>query len=317
MTTSTRKLAAIAIGGNSLITDNAHPDISHQWEAVQETCKHLVSMIEQGWDIVVTHGNGPQVGFILRRAELAATEVHTVPLDVIGADTQGSIGYMLQQSLENELRRHGIQKGAVSIVTQTLVDANDPAFEQPSKPIGGYLSEDQAEMFRQTGWTVVEDSGRGLRRVVASPLPKEIVELDAINTLIAQDFVVICVGGGGIPVVRDEEDSLHGTYAVIDKDRATALLAQGIQADLLLISTGVEQVALNFNKPDQRWLDHITLDEARTYMEEGHFAKGSMLPKIESVIAFLEKGGKQALITNPENISRALAGETGTWINQT
>jgi carbamate kinase len=316
MTNLTRKLAAIAIGGNSLITDNVHPDISHQWEAVQETCKHLVSMIEQGWDIVVTHGNGPQVGFILRRAELASAEVHTVPLDIIGADTQGSIGYMLQQSLENELRRRGFEKSAVSIVTQTLVDANDPAFDQPSKPIGGYLSEEQAEMFRKTGWTVVEDSGRGLRRVIASPSPKEIVELDAINTLIAQDFVVICVGGGGIPVVRDVEGSLHGTYAVIDKDRATALLAQGIQADLLLISTGVEQVALNFNKPDQRWLDHITLDEARAYMEEGHFAKGSMLPKIESIIAFLEHGGKQALITNPENISRALAGETGTWIKR-
>ena len=316
MTTSTRKLAAVAIGGNSLITDSVHPDISHQWEAVQETCKHLVSMVEHGWDIVVTHGNGPQVGFILRRAELAAQEVHTVPLDVIGADTQGSIGYMLQQSLENEFRRRGIRKAAVSIVTQMLVDNSDSAFDHPTKPIGGYLSEDQAKMFRQEGWTVVEDAGRGLRRVVASPLPKEIIELDAINTLIAQDFVVICVGGGGIPVVRDEESYLHGTYAVIDKDRATALLAQGIQADLLLISTGVEQVALNFNKPDQRWLDHLTLDEARKYMEEGHFAKGSMLPKIESVIAFLENGGKQALITNPENISRALAGETGTWIKQ-
>jgi carbamate kinase len=317
MTTPRRRLAAVAIGGNSLILDNKRPEVSHQWDAVRETCKHLASMIEQDWDIVVTHGNGPQVGFILRRAELAAHEVHTVPLDLIGADTQGSIGYMLQQALENEFRLRGVHKKPVAVVTQVLVDRDDPAFENPTKPIGGYLSEAQAERSRSEGWTVIDDAGRGLRRVIASPIPKRIVELGPINTLIEEGFVVICVGGGGIPIVENEKGELRGAPpSVIDKDRATALLASGIKADLLLISTSVEKVALNFNKPDQRWLDRMTLDEAWRYMEEGHFAKGSMQPKIEAVIAFLQSGGQQALITNPENIARALAGHTGTWITR-
>ncbi len=309
------KLAAVAIGGNSLIKSKDRVEVKYQFEAVRETCVHLAGMIEQGWNLAITHGNGPQVGFILRRSELAAHEVHTVPLDVIGADTQGSIGYMIQQSLANEFRRRGMHnKQAVSVVTQVLVDANDPAFQNPTKGIGGYLNEEQAEMFRREGWTVVDDAGRGYRRMIASPIPKRIVELDAIKALIAQGFIVISTGGGGIPVIEDENGDLRGTYAVIDKDRATALLATGIQADLFLISTAVEKVALNYNKPDQRWLDRMTVSEARRYMEEGHFAEGSMKPKIEAVIAFLENGGKQALITNPENIARALAGETGTWI---
>jgi len=308
------KLAAVAIGGNSLIKSKDKVEVKYQFEAVRETCVHLASMVEQGWNIAITHGNGPQVGFILRRSELAAHEVHTVPLDVIGADTQGSIGYMIQQALANEFRRRGISKQAVSVVTQVLVDANDPAFQNPTKGIGGYLTEEQAEMFRREGWTVIDDAGRGYRRMIASPIPKRIVELDAIRALIAQGFIVVSTGGGGIPVVEDENGDLHGTYAVIDKDRATALLATGIQADLFLISTAVEKVALNYNKPNQQWLDHLTLSQARQYMEEGHFAEGSMKPKIEAVIAFLENGGKQALITNPENIARALAGETGTWI---
>jgi carbamate kinase len=317
MTTPKRKLAAVAIGGNSLITDNKQPQVPHQWDAVRETCKHLAGMIEQGWDIVVTHGNGPQVGFILRRAELASHEVHTVPLDLIGADTQGAIGYMLQQALENEFRRRKIDKKAVAIVTQTLVDRDDPGFENPTKPIGGYLSEEQAERFRGEGWTVEDDSGRGLRRFISSPMPRQIIELPAITSLLAQGFTVISVGGGGIPVVENTGGELRAAPpSVIDKDRATALLATGINADLLLISTGVERVAINFNKPDQKWLDRMTLDEARGYMEEGHFAKGSMQPKIEAVIAFLERGGKEGLITNPENIARALAGETGTRITR-
>ncbi len=309
------KLAAVAIGGNSLIKSKDKVEVKYQFEAVRETCVHLAGMIEQGWNLAITHGNGPQVGFILRRSELAAHEVHTVPLDVIGADTQGSIGYMIQQALANEFRRRGMHnKQAVSVVTQVLVDANDPAFQNPTKGIGGYLNEEQAEMFRREGWTVIDDAGRGYRRMIASPIPKRIVELDAIKALIAQGFIVISTGGGGIPVIEDENGDLRGTYAVIDKDRATALLATGIQADLFLISTAVEKVALNYNKPDQRWLDRMTVSEARRYMEEGHFAEGSMKPKIEAVIAFLENGGKQALITNPENIARALAGETGTWI---
>lgn len=308
------KLAVIAIGGNSLITDNAKRDMKYQWDAVRESCRHIAHMINAGWRVVITHGNGPQVGYILRRAEIASSEVHTVPLDIIGADTQGSIGYMLQQSLRNSLRLLGISQPVVSLVTQTLVDKYDPAFSKPSKPIGSFLTEQQAHQFEQEGWTVVEDAGRGWRRVVASPQPLEIVELEVINMALQHDYIVIAAGGGGIPVVRTDSGELRGVYAVIDKDRASSLLAIGIGADLFVISTGVEKVALNFGKPDERLLDRMTLAEARRYMLEGHFAPGSMQPKIEAAISFLERGGPQALITNPENIERALRGETGTWI---
>ncbi|MCA9959041.1 MAG: carbamate kinase [Anaerolineales bacterium] len=312
------KLAVVAVGGNSLITDKKHPDVPHQWDAVRETCRHLADMVENGWTLVVTHGNGPQVGYILRRNELAAHEVHATPLDVIGADTQGSIGYMLQQALRNELNSRGINKPVVSVVTQVLVDREDPGFEHPTKPIGGFLSEEDARKFEADGWQVVEDAGRGWRRVVASPIPLEVVEQDAIQTLTNAGNIVIAVGGGGIPVVQNQKGELRelsGVYAVIDKDRASALLAQQIGADLLLISTAVEKVALNFGKPEEKWLDHMTLAEAKEYLAEGtHFAKGSMAPKIEAVVNFLEAGGKQALITDPANIARALHGETGTFI---
>nr|MBN1229165.1 carbamate kinase [Anaerolineae bacterium] len=313
-----RKLAVVAIGGNSLIRDKNKPDVRHQWDAVRETVSHLAGMIEQGWDVVVTHGNGPQVGFILRRSEIAADEVHTVPLDIIGADTQGSIGYMLQQALENEFRRRHLNKSAVTVVTQVLVDADDPGFTNPTKGIGGYIDDpDQIAMFREQGWTVIDDAGRGHRRMIASPIPRKIIEIEAIKALAKQGFIVIAVGGGGIPVVENEKGELReGTFAVIDKDRATSLLAIELQADLFLVSTAIEQVAINFNKPDQQWLSSLTVDEARKYMEEGHFLPGSMKPKIEAVIAYLENGGKQALITNPEHIARALAGETGTWITK-
>lgn len=306
--------AVIAIGGNSLILDKNNPDVKHQWDAVYETARHIVSMIQAGWRVVITHGNGPQVGFILRRNELAAPQVHMTPMDVIGADTQGSIGYMLQQALGNELGKVGIQRGLATVITQTLVDRNDPAFQNPNKPIGGFMSQEQGKMFEAEGWTVVEDAGRGYRRVVASPIPIEIVELDAIRTLVDKDFIVVCVGGGGIPVIRDEKGDLQGVNAVIDKDRGTSLLSTGLNADLFIISTAVEKVAINFNKPDQKWLDRITVQEARQYMADGHFAPGSMQPKIEAVLNFLDSGGKQALITDPANIGRALAGETGTWI---
>ncbi len=310
----TRKTAVIAIGGNSLIQEKTKVAMEYQWEAVRETTKHLAYMVEQGWNIVVTHGNGPQVGFILRRAELAAPQVHTVPLDIIGADTQGSIGYMLQQALSNELRRRGINRQVVSLVTQTLVDRDDPAFQHPEKPIGGFMEEAEARKFEVEGWTVVEDAGRGWRRVVASPIPRQIIELNAIRQLIESGFVVVSVGGGGIPVVRNEHGELRGVYAVIDKDRASGLLAHGLHADLLLISTAVPQVAINFNKPDQKCLDRLTLAEAKRYLAEGHFAPGSMAPKIEAVIYFLEQGGPQALITAPNSIEEALRGRTGTWI---
>jgi carbamate kinase len=211
--------------------------------------------------------------------------------------------------------RRGLDKQAVSVVTQVLVDADDPGFKNPTKGIGTYISEEQAEQFREEGWTVLDDAGRGLRRMIASPIPRRIVELDAINSLLAQGFVVVGVGGGGIPVVENSKGELRNAPpSVIDKDRATSLLATGINADLFLVSTAIEKVAINFNQPNQQWLDRLTVEEARQYMEEGHFAPGSMEPKIEAVISFLEKGGKQALITNPENIARALAGESGTWI---
>ncbi|MBN2306043.1 MAG: carbamate kinase [Anaerolineae bacterium] len=308
------KTAVIAIGGNSLIKEKDKPQVEHQWEAVYETARHVVDLIRDGWRVVVTHGNGPQVGFILRRNELAAPEVHVTPMDLIGADTQGSIGYMLQQGIDNQLRMVGIRRGVATVVTQTLVDRNDPAFEKPNKPIGGFMTQPEAQSFIDEGWMVVEDAGRGYRRVVPSPLPIEIVELDAINALVEKNFVVICVGGGGIPVIRDENGSLKGVNAVIDKDRGTALLAVGLKADLFVISTAVEKVALNFGKPDQKDLDRMTLAEAKRYMAEGHFAPGSMYPKIEAIVNFLEMGGPKAIVTNPANIARALRGETGTVI---
>lgn len=313
------KTALVAIGGNSLITDKNRPDIPHQWDAVRETCRHLADMIEDGWRLVITHGNGPQVGFILRRNELAAHEVHSTPLDLIGADTQGAIGYMLQQALKNELYSRGIRRKVVSLVTQTLVDKDDPAFEQPTKPIGAFLSEESARLFEQQGWKVVEDAGRGWRRVVASPQPLRIIEEETIKDLIATDNIVIAAGGGGIPVIHNHKGELReiqGVPAVIDKDRASSLLAQQVGADLFLISTGVPQVALNFNTPQQVNLAQVSVKMLTQYLAEGHFAPGSMKPKVEAVLRFVENTGNPALITTPSNIARALQEETGTWVTK-
>ena len=311
------KLAVVAVGGNSLIKDKNHQTIPDQYAAGAESMKHIAGMIEAGWDVVVTHGNGPQVGFILRRAELSLHELHPVPLDYCGADTQGAIGYMFQRALGNEFRLRGIRKSAATVVTQVLVDRNDPAFEKPSKPIGSFMDEADARQHREhDGWAVVEDAGRGWRRVVASPIPKRIVEQAAIESLIRAGFVVISAGGGGIPVIEDDHGDLAGVEAVIDKDFAGSLLASSLKADLFLISTAVEKVALRYNQPDQTWLDRLTLAGAKRYLADGHFAKGSMGPKIEAIIKFLEQGGKQALITNPENIERALQGKTGTYVER-
>jgi carbamate kinase len=316
----TSKIAVIAIGGNSLIKDAKHQSVENQYQAAKETCIHIADMIEAGYEVIIGHGNGPQVGFILRRSEIAAKAegMHEVPLDVCGADTQGAIGYALQQNLQNELRRRGKNKPVATVVTQVLVDNADPAFKNPTKPIGGFM--DQAEAKRREkdmNWNVVEDAGRGWRRVVASPLPKDIIEIDAIRALIASGVIVICTGGGGIPVVRNSAGDLEGIAAVIDKDFGSGLLATNVGAELFVISTAVEKVALNFGKPEQKWLDKMTLAEAKKYMDEGvHFAKGSMAPKIQAIIRFLEAGGKQALITNPENIGRALKGQTGTWVSR-
>jgi carbamate kinase len=315
----TKKIAVVAVGGNSLIKDAKRVTVEDQEEALRETSHHIVDMIEAGWDVAIGHGNGPQVGYILRRSEIAAKAegMHEVPLDVCGADSQGAIGYEFQQALQNELHHRGINKNACTIVTQTLVDQNDEAFKNPTKPIGGFMDEAEAKRReKEMGWSVVEDAGRGWRRVVASPLPKEIVEFDSVKTLIEAGVVVITVGGGGIPVIDVGEGEYRGTAAVIDKDFASSLLAQNIKADLFLIATAVEKVAINFGKPEQKWIDKMTLAEAKQYLAEGtHFAKGSMAPKIQAIIWYLENNPNgKALITNPENIGRALKGETGTWI---
>ncbi len=311
------KVAVIAVGGNSLILDEKHKSIADQYAATVETSKHVAGMIEAGWDVVLTHGNGPQVGFILRRSELSINELHPVPLDYCGADTQGAIGYMFQRALHNEFQKRGINKQAATIVTQTLVDRNDSAFQNPSKPIGSFMNAELAARKRaEEGWQMVEDAGRGWRRVVPSPLPKAIVERDAIDALIRAGFLVICSGGGGIPVAENDNGELVGIEAVIDKDFAGSLLASSVNADLFLISTAVEKVAINFNKPNQQWLDKLTVEQAKQYQAEGHFAKGSMGPKIQAAIWFLEKGGTEALITDPQNLERALRGETGTRITK-
>lgn len=307
-------VAVVAIGGNSLIKDKNHQTVPDQFDATRETCMHIASMIEQGWKVVITHGNGPQVGFILLRSELASNVLHTVPLDSCGADTQGAIGYMIQQCLYNEFKQRGIKTSVISVVTQTLVEKNDPAFQNPTKPIGPFYDKEKAEKYRkERGWDVMEDAGRGWRRVVPSPIPVKIIEQDVIKALVNKGITVVAAGGGGIPVV-EQDGRLKGAEAVIDKDYASALLAIGIKADLFLISTAVEKVALNFGKPNQKTLDRMTLAEAKKYLEQGHFPSGSMGPKIEAIISYLEHDGKEALITNPENLERALRGKTGTRI---
>ncbi len=318
MAETNKKVAVVAIGGNSLIKDKQHQTVKDQYQAAKETTYHIADMIEQGWDVAIGHGNGPQVGFILRRSEIAhkVEGMHELPLDVCGADSQGAIGYALQQTLQNELFKRKINKPVATVITQVLVDQEDPAFKNPSKPIGGFMDEEEANRrARELSWEVVEDAGRGWRRVVPSPLPKEVVELDSIQALVNAGSIVITVGGGGIPVIDVGEGEYRGTAAVIDKDYASSLLASLIQADLFLISTAVEKVALNFGQPHQTWIDKMSLAEAKQYLAEGtHFAKGSMAPKMQAIIWFLEGGGKHAIITNPENMGRALKGETGTHI---
>ncbi|HBY56338.1 MAG TPA: carbamate kinase [Candidatus Atribacteria bacterium] len=312
------KLAVLAIGGNSLIKDKQHETVEDQYNAVCETAKHIAGMVEQGYDVVVTHGNGPQVGFILRRSEIAhqIAGMHLVPLVNCGADTQGAIGYQIQQSLYNEFKRRGIKKNAATVVTQVVVDKNDLAFQNPTKPIGTFYTKERAEELQKEhpDWVIINDAGRGYRRVVPSPMPVEIVEQEAIKMLVKNGFSVVGVGGGGIPVIRKDDGTLEGVDAVIDKDNASSLLAINIKADVFIISTAVEKVYLNFNQPNQIALDRLTVVEAKKYIEEGHFAKGSMLPKIQAIIRFLEAGGKEAIVTNPESLEKALKGETGTHI---
>ncbi|MEI6054976.1 MAG: carbamate kinase [Lentisphaerota bacterium] len=318
-----KKLAIVAIGGNSLIMDSKHQTVGDQYSAICETAKHIADLMLADYNVVVTHGNGPQVGFILKRSEIAAKveHMHEVPLVSCDADSQGAIGYQIQQALDNEFNKrklsdNGKPKSAVTVVTQVIVDRNDAAFKKPSKPIGGFVTEAQAtEMKKQNpDWTFISDAGRGFRRAVASPKPVEIVELDAIKSLLGAGFCVVAVGGGGIPVFKNQDGSLVGVDAVIDKDFATSLLAANLKADALIISTGVEKVCLNFGKPNQKTLETITLAEAKQYMTEGHFAPGSMLPKMQAAVQYLEDGGAKAIITSPEFLGKAIKGQTGTHI---
>jgi carbamate kinase len=309
------KIAVVAVGGNALILDEKRRTVQDQYVAAEECMRHIAGMIAGGWSVVITHGNGPQVGFILRRSEIARHELHEVPLDSCGADTQGAIGYMFQKALHNKFRERGLKQQAITVVTQALVDKADAAFEKPTKPIGSFMNEADAKVkMEKEGWTMVEDAGRGWRRVVASPKPQRLIERDAIQVLIAQGFTVIANGGGGIPVIENEAGHLVGVEAVIDKDYGGALLANSVNADVFIIATAVEKVAIHFNKPNQQWLDRLTVAEAKQYLADGHFHKGSMGPKIEAALQYLERGGKEAIITDPPNMSRALAGETGTRI---
>lgn len=313
MITTNPQTIVLAIGGNSLIADNAHQSVADQYRAAEDTCRNIAPMLHEGHRLIVTHGNGPQVGFIFRRSELAAHELHMVPLDSCDADTQGAIGYHLQRGFANVLRGWAERPAVATLVTQVLVDCADPAFQSPSKPIGSFMTAAQAEERRlRDGWVVFEDSGRGFRRVVPSPRPKEILELPAITALLDKGFVVIAVGGGGIPVAINPEGQLVGVEAVIDKDLASSLLARLVGADLLVISTSVEKIWLNYGKPNAVAIDRFDLAQARQYLAEGHFARGSMLPKVQAMIEFVQATGKQALVTDPANLARALRGETGT-----
>ncbi len=309
------KLVVIAIGGNSLIKDAEHSTVFDQYRACGETSDYIADIVAEGYRVVITHGNGPQVGFILLRSELAKEVLHQVPLDSCGADTQGAIGYQISQTLGNELRRRGIDKPVAAIVTQTVVDANDPGFEKPSKPIGPFYSEATAREHQDNeGWMMVEDAGRGWRRVVASPRPLEIIEEPAIEALLAKDIIVVAVGGGGIPVIRRDDGGLEGVGAVVDKDWASCMLAKNLGAEMFILSTAVDRVALNFGKPEQREIDRMTVREARLYLEAGHFPPGSMKPKIEAAIEFLEHGGQEVIITQPHLLEAAIRGSAGTHI---
>ncbi len=308
-------LAVVAVGGNALIRDEQHRTIADQYETAAETVRYVVDMVETGWRVVFTHGSGPQMGFILRRSELALHEVIPVPMDYAGADLQGALGYMFVKALRNEFHRRGLKREAAAVVTQVLVDPQDPGFRNPTKPIGSPMDEATAKKRAdELGWQVKQDPGRAWRRVVPSPRPKAIIDLPVIRDLVAAGYVVVACGGGGIPVMRDAAGELRGLEAVIDKDTASSLLARALGADRLVIATGVERVALDFGKPAQRWLDRLTLAEARQLFDDGQFDKGSMGPKIGAVIEFLEGGGAEGIITDPPHLAPALAGRAGTRI---
>lgn len=309
-----KKTVVVAIGGNAIIQEGQKGTIDEQFANVITSCDPIIDLLEEGYNVVLTHGNGPQVGNVLLKVEAAKEIVAPNPLDVCGAETQGSLGYIIQQSLLNKIKERKLNKNVVTVITQVVVDKEDKAFSNPTKPIGPFYSKLQAEeLVKEKNATMVEDSGRGYRRVVPSPKPREIIEKDAISILIENDFLVITVGGGGIPVIR-EGDSLKGVEAVIDKDHASALVAKEISADYLIILTGVPKVAINFGKENQEFLDSMTIEDAKKHMAEGQFPAGSMGPKIEAALAFVENSQGEAIITSIDKLKEALQGKTGTRI---
>jgi carbamate kinase len=308
----------VALGGNALQADGMPATAEAQLKVIEETVKYLGDMIENGHEIVIVHGNGPQVGRLVIQNEYASKVTPAMPFDVCGAMSQGMIGYHIQQALRDELRRRGINKAVASIITQVVVNKNDKGFKSPTKPIGPFYSEEEAKTIKeQKGYVMVEDAGRGYRRVVASPMPERIVELDTIKTLVNAGQVIITAGGGGVPVVENEDKSLTGVAAVIDKDLASEKLAEDLDADTLMILTAVDKVAINFGKPDQKNLSEMSIEEADKYMEEGQFAPGSMLPKVKAAVKFAKsKPGRKCLIASLDKAKQALAGESGTIIMQ-
>ncbi len=309
------KLIVIAIGGNSLIEDSKHVTVQSQYDAANKTAMHIARLVKAGNRVVIAHGNGPQVGYILRRAEIASSELHTVPLDSCVADTQGAIGYQLQMALDNQMAKDGIKKNIATVVTQVEVKDDDPSFKKPTKPIGSFMSEEVAlEHKEKDNWSVVEDAGRGWRRVVASPKPVSIIELETIKCLLDNGIIVIAAGGGGIPVVKAQDGTLTGREAVIDKDLAAAMLAKDLNADMFVISTAVPKVCLNYGKPNQKTLDEMSVSEAEEYMTQGHFAPGSMLPKIQALTDFVNSTGNMGIVTDPENLYDAVYGTMGTKV---
>ncbi len=304
--------AVVAVGGNALVKNSDEISVAHQAAAVADSAASIVSLVQAGYTPVVTHGNGPQVGFLLRRAELALAELPPLPLDVLGADTQGATGYMFSMGLRNALAAQGLDKDVAAVVTQTVVDPEDPAFANPTKPIGSFMSRQEAQRHaREDGWVMREDSGRGYRRVVASPQPLEIVETSTIKALNRAGTIVVAGGGGGIPVRRDD-GRLRGVEAVIDKDLASALLASSLGVDDLIICTAVEAVCTDYGKPTQAQLRTLTVAQAREHLDAGQFGAGSMAPKIQAAISFLQRGGQRVVITTLDRMVDALAGATGT-----
>jgi carbamate kinase len=306
----------VALGGNAILKQNAKGTAEEQLENVRKTSRFLVDLMQESYRLVITHGNGPQIGGILLKNELSEAILPSMPLDICGAQSQGMIGYMLQQSIRNEIARANLGVPVVSLVTQTIVDSNDKAFVNPSKPIGLFYSSEKAEELRKKGWLMIEDSGRGYRRVVPSPEPKEVVELGTIRTLVDKDTVVIAAGGGGIPVTHGEDGQLHGVVAVVDKDLTAQIIACEIKAQILLMLTDVEKVFLNFGKANQIDLDHLNTKDAKLYLQKGEFGVGSMAPKVEAAIRFVRSGGEKAIITSLEFCKEAIEGKAGTTISE-